>query len=227
MMDHLPKMPDALLREVARDLRPVKPSPLPLRQTLRTAPLALVISSLILLALGARHDSGALGPLLTWGASSAQFLLAIGLVWVATREGTPAGRLPKNIVSAAATAALLAVIALTLVTDAASPASGPLRIAPWIAGLFCGIGSTLAGGILVLLFGVIFRNSLATRPTVAGALYGAGAGVAINAGWRIACPASSAWHTLGSHGIAMIATALLGALIGNLLGRPRIAGRRT
>ena len=34
----------------------------------------------------------------------------------------------------------------------------------------------------------MFRNSLATRPSVAGALYGAGAGVAINAGWRIACP---------------------------------------
>ena len=63
-------------------------------------------------------------------------------------------------------------------------------------GFGCGIGSTLAGGILVLLFSWVFRNSLATRPTVAGALHGAGAGLAINAGWRIAWPISTQWHAL-------------------------------
>jgi phosphate/sulfate permease len=96
-------------------------------------------------------------------------------------------------------------------------------------GLGCGIGSTLAGGILVLLFSWVFRNSLATRSTIAGALYGAGAGLAINAGWRIACPISTPWHALGAHGAAIIATVILGALIGRLLGnhKLRIGGRRS
>jgi hypothetical protein len=96
-----------------------------------------------------------------------------------------------------------------------------LRGSPWIMGFACGIGSTVAGAMLVLFFSRMFRNSLATRPTVSGALYGAGAGLAINAGWRIACPISTPWHALGAHGAAIIATVIVGALIGRLLGNRR------
>ena len=57
---------------------------------------------------------------------------------------------------------------------------------------------------------------------MAGALYGAGAGLAINAGWRIACPVSTPWHALGAHGAAIIATVILGAFIGRFLGNRRL-----
>ena len=223
MIDRSPKPPEALMRVIAQDLRPVKPSPRPLRLALETAPIALLVSFLVLLAVGIRGDSGILGPLLTWGASAAQFTLAIVLVWVAAHESTPAGRLPKGTVYSAAVAALLVVVAITLSTFSISPVgstlrvAGALRVPPWIMDLVCGIGSTVAGGILVLLFSWIFRNSLATRPVVAGALYGAGAGLAINAGWRIACPYPSLRHSLGAHGAAIVATVLLGALIGRFL----------
>jgi hypothetical protein len=203
-------------------------------------PLALLISSLILLAIGPRRDLAMLGPLLTWGASAAQFVLAIMLVWVAAHESTPAGRLPRQMLYLAATAAFLLVVFVTLLTFSTSPATAPLlrvpprvnemlRVSPWIMGLACGIGSTLAGGILVLFFSWLFRKSLATQPTVAGALYGAGAGLAINAGWRIACPVSTPLHALGAHGAAIIATVTLGALIGRSLGSRRlpIGGRRS
>jgi hypothetical protein len=196
-------------------------------------PLALVVSSVILLVMGPRNDSALLGPLLTWGASAAQFVLAIAFVWIAAHESTPAGRLPKQVVYAAVAAACLVVVAITLQTFSTSPASEPLlrvpplvneklRSAPWIMGFGCGIGSTVAGGILVLLFSRVFRNSLAIRPTAAGALYGAGAGLAINAGWRIACPVSTPWHALGAHGAALIATVILGALIGRVLGHRQL-----
>jgi hypothetical protein len=196
-------------------------------------PSALLVSPLILLAIGPRHDLGTLGPLLTWGASAAQFVLAIAFVWIAARESTRSGRLPRPVLYSAAIAASLVVVFVTLLTFSTSPASEPvlrvpprvnemLRISPWIMGFACGIGSTLAGGILVLLFSWVFRNSLATRPTVAGALYGAGAGLAINAGWRIACPVSTPWHALGAHGAAIIATVVLGALIGRFLGNRRL-----
>ena len=239
MMDRSPKPPEALMRAIAQDLRPVRPSPRPLHLALRMVPLALLVSSVILLAIGLRHDSGILGPLLTWGASAAQFVLAIALIWIAAHESTPAGRLPRQIVYSAAVSAFLVVVFVTLLTFSASPTNEPLlrvppwinenlRVSPWIMGLVCGIGSTLAGGILVLFFGWVFRNSLATRPTVAGALYGAGAALAINAGWRIACPVSTLWHALGAHGAAIIATVILGALIGRFLGNRRlhVGGKR-
>ena len=228
------------MRAIAQDLRPVKPSPQPLQLALRMVPLALLVSSVILLAVGPRYDLGLLGPLLTWGASAAQFALAIMFVWIAAHESTPAGRLPRQMVYFAATAASLLVVFVTLLTFSTSPATAPLlrvpqrvnemlRASPWIMGFGCGIGSTLAGGILVLIFSWVFRNSLVTQPRVAGALYGAGAGLAINAGWRIACPVSTPWHALGAHGAAIIATVVLGALIGRYLGNRRlyIGGRRS
>jgi hypothetical protein len=240
MMDPSPKPPEALMRVIAQDLKPVRPAPQPLHLALRMAPLALLVSSLILLAIGPRHDLSVLGPLLTWGASAAQFVLAVALVWIAAHESMPAGRLPRQVIYSATLAASLLVVFVTLLTFSTSPASEPLlRVprlvneklhdSPWIMGFACGIGSTLAGGILVLLFSWAFRNSLAARPTVAGALYGAGAGLAINAGWRIACPVSTPWHALGAHGTAIIATVILGALIGRFLGNRRlhIGGRRS
>jgi hypothetical protein len=245
MMDRSLKPPEALMSAIAQDISPVRPSPRPLRLALRMVPLALLVSSAILLAIGPRQDSEILGPLLTWGASAAQFVLAIALVWIAAHESTPAGRLPKETVYSAAVAAMLVVVAITLSTFSVSPAGSMLRsaggwrvppriietmrVSPWMTGFACGIGSTIAGGILVLLFSCVFRNSLAIRPAVAGALYGAGAGVAINAGWRIACPVSPLSHTLGAHGTAIIATVLLGALIGRFVGNRRlhIGGRRS
>jgi len=232
MINRSPKPPEALMRAIAQDLKPVRPSPQPLHLALRMVPLALLVSSVILLAIGPRQDSGILGPLLTWGASAAQFVLAIALVWIAAHESIPVGRLPRQMVYTAAVAALLVVVSITLLTFSTSPANVTLpvsprineilRVSPWIMGFACGIGSTLAGGILVLFFSWVFRNSLATQPTVAGALYGAGAGLAINAGWRIACPFSTPWHALGAHGAAIIATAILGALIGRFLGNRRL-----
>ena len=107
MMDHFSKPSEALMREVARDLKPVRPSPRPVHLALRMVPLAVLVSSMVLLAMGPRPDSGTLGPLLTWGASAAQFALAIALVWIAAHEGMPAGRLPREIVYFTAVAAFL------------------------------------------------------------------------------------------------------------------------
>ncbi len=218
------------MRAIARDLRPVKPSPPPLQLALRMVPLALLVSSLVLLAIGPRHDLGILGPLLGWGASAAQFALAILLVWIAAHESTPAGRLPRLLLFLAAAAAISLVVLITLLTFSTSPAGAPLlrlpprvsemlRDSPWIMGFGCGIGSTVAGGLLVLFFSRVFRKSLAAQPALSGALYGAGAALAINAGWRIACPVSTPGHALGSHGTAMVATVLLGAFIGRHVGK--------
>jgi hypothetical protein len=221
LIDDFTKPPDALLNAVARDLRPVKPSPLPYRLVVRMGALAVMVSALISLFAGVRPDREVLGPLLTWGASVAQLGLAIVLVWVAAHESTPARRLPKNAVYFAALATALVVVTVTWLTFLTSPIDSPAGVSPLVVGLGCGIGSTIAGGILIGIFSWVFRNSLATRPALAGALYGAAAGVAINATWRLTCPISTPWHALGAHGTAVIATAILGALVGRMLGAPR------
>src|SRR5260370_36189910 len=167
MIDRSPKPPEALMRAIAQDLKPFRPSPEPLHLALRMVPLALLVSSVIRLAIGLRQDSGILGPLLTWGASAAQFVLAIGLVWIAAHECVPAGRLPRQMVCSAAVAASLVVVFVTLLTFSTSSANGPLlrvpprvkeilRLSPWIIGFAFVIGSTLAAGILILLVRLVF-----------------------------------------------------------------------
>src|ERR1700757_1032910 len=133
MTDRSPKPPEALMQAIAQDLSPVRPSPQPLQLALRMVPLALLVSSLILLAIRPRYDLRTLGPLLTWGASAAQFVLAIALVWIAAHESTPAGRLPRQMVYSAAVAASLVVVIVTLLTFSTSPAHEPhLRVPPRI-----------------------------------------------------------------------------------------------
>lgn len=157
------------MRAIAQDLKPVRPSPQPLQLALRMVPLALLVSSLILLAIGPRHDAGILGPLLTWGASAVQFVLAIALVWIAAHESTPAGKLPRQVVYSAVIAASLLVVLVTLLTFLKRAASEPVlrvppvanelrRVKPWLMGFVCGIGSMLAAGILALFFNWCFET---------------------------------------------------------------------
>jgi hypothetical protein len=226
-MGHSPKPPQELMQAIARDLKPVSPAPQPVYMAARMAPVALLVSSLILAGMGVRGDASALGPLVIWGASGLQFLAGIALVWIAAHEGTPARRLPRQMVSSVAGAAFLVVVLITVLTYSTRAALGPIRSTPWPLDLACGLSSTIAGGILVLVFAAMFRNSVASRPTVAGALYGAGAALVINADWRIACPGTNFRHALGAHGAAVIATVLLGALIGRMLGAWKLrAGSR-
>jgi hypothetical protein len=213
MMADPSRPPDALLAQISRDLNPVRPSPLPLRQTFRWAPIGLLAPLAILILMGIRRDSTILGPVVAWGASIAQLTVGVMLIWIATRENTPGHRLPMNLVRAALAAAWLMVAAIALWTFAASPTVVPARLSAWRIGMFCGVGGTLAGTILVALVAWFFGHSLAARPALAGALYGASAGITVNAGWRLACPISAPSHSVAAHGAAVIATTLLGALV--------------
>jgi hypothetical protein len=104
----------------------------------------------------------------------------------------------------------IAVAVIAWLTFIVSPTVVSPRVTPWLMGVACGAGATIAGMLLVTLFGWVFRHSLAARPAFAGALYGAGAGIAVNAGWRLACPVSTPWHAIGAHGAAVVLTTLLG-----------------
>src|SRR5690349_12208575 len=110
MTDHSSKPSEALLRAIAQDLKPVKPSPRPRQLALQMAGLAFVVSPLVILAIGLRPDAPQMGPVLTWVASAVQFAMAMTLAWIAARESTPARRLPRTVIHAALTIALMIVI---------------------------------------------------------------------------------------------------------------------
>jgi hypothetical protein len=210
---------EELLAAVTRDLRPVRPSPLPSRQAFRLIPLALLAALAVLAVMGIRRDAVVLGPLGAWGFWITQLAAGVGLIWIAVRESTPAHRLPQSVVSAALAAALLMVAGVALWTFAASPTVVPSRLSAWRIGLFCGVGGTLAGTLLVLLIARFLGRSLAARPALAGALAGASAGIIVNASWRLACPISSPAHSLTAHGAAVVATTLLGACLVSWMAR--------
>ena len=217
-MTHDASQPSALLlTEISRDLKPVRPRLVPSRLTLLLTPLALVASLSAVTLIGVRRDSAALGPFVMWGASIVQVGFGLMLVWTAARETTPAQRLPRSLVWSIIVTAWLVVVAVALWTYAVGPTSVLSDLAASKAGLVCGVGSGFVGASVVLAFAWFFRHSLAARPALAGAIYGAGAGITVNGGWRLACPISTPWHLLTAHAPAMVSTVALGAAVAHLM----------
>jgi hypothetical protein len=209
--------PDALLAQVGRDLRNVRPWPTPWRDALRLTPLALGIIIALPVLVGLRRDVVAVGPLVAWGLSLIQVALGIALIWMATREGRPARRLPRGVVRAALAGAGFMVVAVSFLTFSKSPTHVPHGIPPWIAGMVCYLGSTLVAAPFFALAAWFHSRVVSPRPALAGGLYGAGAALTANAGWRLICPISTPWHVLTAHGGSVISITLLSALTAHLV----------
>ncbi|MCC7034692.1 MAG: DUF1109 family protein [Acidobacteria bacterium] len=221
------RLPDPLRATIARDLRPVRPEPVPFRRVLHVVPLALLTVLAIVGVIGLRPDLPQFGPLAGWGASLVEGAAATALIWMAAREGTLTHRLPRTVVVGALAGSTSLVIAMALWTDALRPTVVPVSLTAWRVGLFCGVAGTLVGALLVGAVAWMSRRSLIAHPALTGALYGAGAGVVVNAGWRLACPISSPWHTLAAHGSAILATTALGVATACLVAMPaRRASKR-
>src|SRR5262249_10222898 len=152
------------------------------------------------------------GPLVVWGVSLVQVALGLGLIWMATREGRPARRLPRGVVGAALAAAGVLVVAGSFLTFSKSPTFVPQGIPPWIAGTVCYLGSTLLATPFFVLAAWFHSRFVSPRPALAGGLYGAGAALTSSAGWRLICPISTPWHVLTAHGGSVISITLLSAL---------------
>jgi len=216
--------PDALLEAIARDLRPVRPAALPWRRVVRWVPLAAAIVFVPQLVLGLREDAPSLGPLVSWGLSALEVVVAVWLVWMAAREGVPSRRLPVRVAIAGLVVAGAVVAGLTVVTFAISPTGLPSSLTPWHAGRFCFAGSLSVGAPLVLAGAWLLVRWFAVRPWLAGALAGAGAGLAADAGWRLACPISDPSHVLTGHAAAVVTLALAGAVAAHVGGTWRRRG---
>jgi hypothetical protein len=205
------ELPDTLRLAIARDLRPVQPLARPAVRAAWLAPWGLLLLVLAAWVFGLRGDSAALGPGLTWIASTIQMLLGLAVVWAALREAVPGTTLSRRFAGVVFGTALVFLLGLTWLTWLASPTT----IRPGMAAAIWRI--CVAGPLLTALpaFGVagwLAARAFPLRPRLVGALYGLGAGLMADAGWRLFCHFSDPTHVLGAHGLAIALASAAGVL---------------
>ena len=213
--DERPGVPAALHAAIARDLRPVAPLPPPRRRLIPVVPLALFLLVASVIAFGLRRDAAAVGPLLTWGASTLQMILGLTLVALALREAVPGTTLSRRVLAIATGTALAVLLTITWLTWAASHT----RVAPPSVGFVWCIcfGATILSSLPALVVsGWLVAHAFPLRPRIAGALYGLGSGLMADAGWRLFCHYSDPAHVLGAHTAAVVVTCGLGILLASL-----------
>jgi hypothetical protein len=100
---------------------------------------------------------------------------------------------------------------VTLTSWEASPVL--LHAGWWLVGGICFAGSAATALPVVAFASILAVRAYPTRPAVAGALLGLGAGLMADAGWRIFCHFSEPAHVLSAHLAAVVMSTLIGALV--------------
>lgn len=213
MVEDRVELPAELRAAVAGDLRPVRPLPRPSRRVGGVAPIALVLLGAAVAVFGLRQDALRLGFALTWGASTLQMILGLTLVAAALREAVPGTTLSRRALGAAFGTALIAVLTITWTTWITSPTtipSGGISLSVGYVWRVCLAGTIISALPALAVSGWLVARAFPLRPRLAGALYGLGAGLMADAGWRLFCHFSDPAHVFGSHTLAIAITGLIG-----------------
>jgi hypothetical protein len=213
-------VPDELRVVVSRDLKRLAPLPSPARRILWLVPVAVVLLSAAMLVFGLRRDSPALGFKLTWAASTLQMILGLVLTTAALREAVPGTTLSRRAIGLVFGTALIALLTITWMTWVASPT----RIRPgWDAVVWrvCIAGTVVSALPALAVSGWLVARAFPLRPRLAGALYGVGAGLMADAGWRLFCHYSDPAHVFDAHVLGVVVAGVLGALAAGALSRAR------
>ncbi len=212
-------VPPRVWHAVTSDLRPVRRLRPPASRALLVAPLALALLVAAPMTFSWRLDLVRLGWALTWGASIAQVIVGLGLVALALREAVPGRGLSA---ATSGTAFVGAGTMLGVVTLLAATSGDVFRPGdPWRIGGICFGGSFASGVPVVLVAAWLARRAFPLRPAMVGALYGLGAGLMADAGWRLFCEFSGPAHVFPFHLGAIAANTLCGVLSALLLTRRR------
>jgi hypothetical protein len=216
-------IPPGLLSVVERDLKPVRPLASPARRALALLPLGIALLVAIPAFWGWRSNFSALGPAVAWGLSGLQALAGLLIVGVALREAVPGRELSGRALAATVGAALALFAGLTFVTEYLVPAAVPPGI--WVRYAWECFWMAAVSSVPVLAAAAwLAARALPTRPAVAGAVYGLGAGLMADAGVRLFCWVSAPAHVLVAHGGSIILLAVAGALAATAV--ERLKGRR-
>jgi hypothetical protein len=213
-------VPAAVLDEVRRDLRPVRPLPAPLVRTLIVLPVGLLLLAGLPVSWGLRQNIGALEPWASWGLSALESLAGLLIVGAALAEAVPGRRLSARAVTLTVFAGALIPVTVMLVTNWLVPAvESPAVRVRFMIECFDQIAIWAMPAVAVPAW--LAARAWPERPAVAGAFYGLGTGVMADAGARLFCWVSSPLHVLISHGGAILAVTIAGALAAVLIDRWR------
>ena len=213
-------IPAVVLDEVRRDLRPVRPLPAPLVRALIVLPVGLALLAGLPITWGLRHNIGELAPWASWGLSALESLAGLLIVGAALAEAVPGRRLSARAVTLTVFAGALIPITLTAITNGLVPAAeAPGVRVRFMIECFDQIAIWAMPAVAVPAW--LAARAWPERPAVAGAFYGLGTGVMADAGARLFCWVSSPLHVLISHGGAIVAVTIGGALLATLIDRWR------
>jgi hypothetical protein len=212
------RVPVALEAAIRPDLRRVRRLPSPLVRTAWLAPLAVLTLVAASWLFSFRGDAGVLGWTLTWATSAAQVVVALALIALALRDAVPGRSVTTPLVLLVAAVALGFSAAITLRTWSVSPTI--IRgLSPVWVGEICFVGTVVSALPLLVGAAVLAGRAFAVRPWSSGALYGLGAGIGADAGWRLFCHFSDPAHVFPTHTGAVIATMALGVMVAVLSQR--------
>jgi hypothetical protein len=203
-------LPVELRDRLAADYQPVRVLRSPWARMLAIVPFAIVALVAAPVAFNVRTDAAALGWFGTWGVSVLQCLAGLVVIGAALRESVPGRDWSRTAIVLWMAIPLLAVIAVTMASWQASQVF--LRREWWLVAGICFAGSAATALPVVAMAGVLASRAYPTRPAVAGALIGLGAGLMADAGWRTFCHFGEPAHVLSAHLAAVLISTCLGVL---------------
>jgi len=212
-------LPFALRERLASDYHAVRVLPSAWVRALWVCPLAVLALCAAPFWFDVRVDAARLGWFALWGASALQTIVGVAVVAAALRESVPGRSWSRTALALWLGIPFALVVGVTIISWQASPIL--LRGDGWwlVAGM-CFSGSVATALPVVALGSILAARAYPTRPALAGALIGLGAGLMADAGWRIFCHFSEPSHVLSAHLAAVIASSIIGAMFaGRLIGR--------
>lgn len=204
------EVPAGLLAAIGGDLQPVAPLPSPWRRLLLYLPVGIALIAAMPWVWGLRANAGNLGFFATWGLSAVQTLAGLLIVGAALYEAVPGRELSGRALGATALAAIALFAALTLFTQNLAPNHMRDGVALRFAWECFWMATTWSVPALAAAAWLAYR-ALPTRPAIAGAICGLGAGLIADAGVRLFCWVSEPVHVLLAHGGSILFLVLLGA----------------
>ena len=204
-------MPPRLRARIAADYQPVRVLPSPWARAASVLPFALLALVAAPSVFDIRQDATRLGWIGLWGFSLLQSAIGFAVVAAALRESVPGRGWSRGALALWLTLPIVALVAVTMTSWQVSPAL--LRGQWWVVLGMCFSGSAATALPVVALASVLAARAYPTRPALAGALIGLGAGLMADAGWRIFCHFSEPAHVLSAHLAAVVMSAAIGALV--------------
>jgi len=215
--------PSELRAVMAADYRPVAPLRSPWLRAAFVTPLAIIALLAAPVAFHVRADAQRLGWLALWGASVLQAVIGVLVIAAALRESVPGRSWSRAAVALWLTMPVAVVLAVTAVSWQVSPAQ--LRGNWWQFAAVCFSGSASTALPIVALASVLAVRAFPTRPALAGAMIGLGAGLIADGGWRLFCSVSEPGHVLSTHLAAVVMCGAIGALLAPSLAACRTRAR--